>query len=247
MLTHGVTLFAPLGREINGVELVPYTKVVGEAPIEIRVAHDSNTPGKLATSLAIYVNKANPIEHLTMHQVARIFGTGFSGGDLTTWGQVGVKNEFAKLRIHPYATPEHTGFGDYMQKHVLDGHQLSAAVETFGNTEDIIKRVAGDATAIGFAAIGVNNPDVKQVALSVKSTDDYSTGSVEDVISGRYPLGRFLYFYVRRVPGQPVDPVVKEYFRLILSQEGQRIIAAEANGYIPLTAQEAAAELAKLN
>ena len=64
---------------------------------------------------------------------------------------------------------------------------------------------------------------------------------------GRYPLGRHLYFYVRRVPGQPVDPVVKEYFRLILSREGQQIIAAETDGYMPLSATEAAAELAKLD
>jgi len=27
LLTHGVTLFAPLGREVNGVELVPYGKI----------------------------------------------------------------------------------------------------------------------------------------------------------------------------------------------------------------------------
>ena len=246
-LTHGVTLFAPMGREINGVELVPYAKIVGQDPVEIHVAHDSNTPGKLATSLAVYVNRSNPLDQLTMDQVARIFGTGLPNGDLTAWSQLGMKGEWSKLAIHPYATPEHSGFGDYMQKHVLSGHRLSAACEQFGNTEEIIKRVAGDAAAIGFAAIGVTNPDVKRVALSAKADGTYSLGSAEDIVAGKYPLGRFLYFYVRRVPGQPVDPVVKEYFRLILSQEGQAIIAGEENGYIPLTATEAATELAKLD
>src|SRR5205814_10373260 len=33
-LTHGVTLFAPMGREVNHVELVPYEKIVGAKPIE---------------------------------------------------------------------------------------------------------------------------------------------------------------------------------------------------------------------
>ena len=145
ILTHGVTLFAPLGREVNGVELVPYTKIVGQAPLEIHVAHDSNTPGKFATSLAIYVNKANPLEQLTMEQVARIFARGHPAGALTTWSQLGAKGDWAKRPIHPYATPEASGFGDYMQKHVLDGRQLSPAADQLNNTEELIKGVAEDA------------------------------------------------------------------------------------------------------
>ncbi len=246
-LTHGVTLCAPLGREVNGVELVPYTKIVGQAPVEIHVAHDSNTPGKFATNLAIYVNRANSLAQLTLEQVARIFARGHPAGGITFWGQLGVKGEWGKLPIHPYATPEASGFGDYMQKHVLGGRQLSPAADQFGNTEELIKRVAEDANGICLAAIGVTNPGVKLVALAEKPEGPYSSGSTEDVVANKYPLGRHLYFYVRRVPGQPVDPVVKEYFRLILSREGQQIIAAEPDGYIPLTALEAAAELAKLD
>jgi phosphate transport system substrate-binding protein len=246
-LTHGVTLCAPLGREMNGVELVPYTKIVGQAPVEIHVAHDSNTPGKFATNLAIYVNHANPLDRLTLEQVARIFARGHPAGGVAFWGQLGVKGEWGKLPIHPYATPEASGFGDYMQKHLLGGRQLTPAADQFNNTEELIKRVAEDANGICLAAIGVANPAVKLVALAEKPDGPFSSGSEADIVAGRYPLGRPLYFYVRRVPGQPVDPVVKEYFRLILSQEGQRIIAAEENGYIPLTAPEAAAELAKLD
>ena len=247
LLTHGVTLCAPLGREVNNVELVPYTKIVGQAPVEIHVAHDSNTPGKFATNLAIYVNRANPLDQLTMEQVARIFARGHPAGEVTVWSQVGVKGDPGKLPVHPYATPEPSGFGDYMQKHVTGGRQLSPAADQFGNTEELIKRVAEDATGITLAAIGVTNPEVKLVALATKPEGPFSKGSAEDIVAGTYPLGRPLFFYVRRVPGQPVDPVVKEYFRLILSREGQQIIAAESDGYLPLTAAEAAAELAKLD
>jgi phosphate transport system substrate-binding protein len=247
LLTHGVTLCAPLGREVNNIELVPYTKIVGQAPVEIHVAHDSNTPGKFATNLAIYVNRANPLEQLTMEQVARIFSRGHPAGEVTVWSQVGVKGEQGKLPIHPYATPEPSGFGDYMQKHVTEGRQLSPAADQFGNTEELIRRVAEDATGITLAAIGVTNPGVKLIALAGQPEGPFSTGSAEDIVAGQYPLGRHLYFYVRRLPGQPVDPVVREYFRLILSREGQQIIAGEADGYIPLSAAEAAAELAKLD
>lgn len=246
-LTHGVTLCAPMGREANGVELVPYMKIVGEAPLQMRVAHDSNTPGKFATNLAIYVNRANPLAQLPMEQVARIFARGHPAGGITAWSQLGLTGDWAKLPIHPYATPEPSGFGDYMQKHVLGGRQLTPAANQFGNTEELIKRVAGDVNGICLAAIGVTDSAVKQIAIATSPAGPWFYGTEEDVVAGRYPLSRHLYFYVRRVPGQPVDPVVREYFRLIFSQEGQRIIAAEENGYIPLSAKQAAAELAKLD
>jgi ABC-type phosphate transport system substrate-binding protein len=60
------------------------------------------------------------------------------------------------------------------------------------------------------------------------------------------PPGRHLYFFVRKPPGQPVDPVAKEYLRLVLSQQGQQIVAADPEGYLPLNASETATELEKL-
>ena len=72
-------------------------------------------------------------------------------------------------------------------------------------------------------------------------------GSKEDVQSGRYPYDRFVYVYVRRLPGQPVDPFVKEYLRMALSKEGQEAMAADAKGYLPLNPVEISAELAKLD
>ena len=65
-------------------------------------------------------------------------------------------------------------------------------------------------------------------------------------MAGRYPLDRHLYIYLRRVPGRPIDPFVREYMRLVLSREGQAAIAAAAPHYLPLNVREAAAERAKL-
>lgn len=246
-LTHGVTLVAPMGREVNGVELVPYQKIVGAPPLQIRVAHDSNTQGKLATNLAIYVNKANPIDKLTMEEVARIFSTGQPKGDLTTWSQLGVKGDWGKRAIHPYGTPEHTGFGDYMLKYQVVGRQFAPALEAYGTTAGILERVAEDPAGIGFAAIGKEGGDLKLVALADKEGGAYSRGMPEDIVAGKYPMGRYLTFAVRRVAGQPLDPLVKEYMRLVLSKEGQQVIASELDGYMPLTAREAAEELANLD
>jgi phosphate transport system substrate-binding protein len=71
-------------------------------------------------------------------------------------------------------------------------------------------------------------------------------GTEEEVASGRYPLDRSVGLAIRREPGKPLDPFVKEYVRLILSREGQAIVASEADGYVPLNAAQVAEELAKL-
>jgi phosphate transport system substrate-binding protein len=55
--------------------------------------------------------------------------------------------------------------------------------------------------------------------------------------------------YVNRAPGKRLDPFVKEYARMILSRDGQAIIAAQKDstrGYLPLPAPEVANELNNL-
>ena len=58
---------------------------------------------------------------------------------------------------------------------------------------------------------------------------------------------RFVYIYLRLGKGVPMDDFGKEYVRMALSAEGQRAIAKEAAGYIPLNESELAQERAKLD
>jgi phosphate transport system substrate-binding protein len=134
-----------------------------------------------------------------------------------------------------------------MGNYQLKGLRFRRGYERMAESAEIVKRVGDDVAGIGHAAISFVTPEVKVVALAEKEGSGYSRGTAEDVSAGRYPYNRYVYFYVRRVPGQPVDPSVKEYLRLVLSSEGQRIVAGEANGYLSLNAREAAEELAKLD
>ena len=62
--------------------------------------------------------------------------------------------------------------------------------------------------------------------------------------SGRYPLARSLWLYVNRVPGRPLDPVIKAFLTFVLSKEGQALVAAD--NYFPLPPMIAATERLKL-
>ncbi|WP_256680692.1 PstS family phosphate ABC transporter substrate-binding protein [Pseudomonas sp. LTJR-52] len=248
LLTHGVTLFGAMGRAINPLETSAYRKIVGVAPLEIRIAYTSDdTSQHLATSLAVYVNRANPLASLSAEQVAQILSVGNPEGDFSRWGQLGLTGVWQERAIHPYGTPEFTGFGTYMQATHLHDRPLAQNYEAYGNTEEILKRLADDPAGLGVAAIGLENEEIKQLAIFNPNDHSLATGTPAEVTAALYPYGRYLYFYLRREPGQTIDPLVKEYMRFVLSRQGQQIIASQPKGYFPLTAKDAQAELAKLD
>jgi len=66
---------------------------------------------------------------------------------------------------------------------------------------------------------------------------------MENVLNGSYPLGRFLYVYINKKPGQPLDPMVREFIKFILSREGQEVVIKD--GFVPLPASVVGEELKK--
>jgi phosphate transport system substrate-binding protein len=109
-----------------------------------------------------------------------------------------------------------------------------------------VKKVATDPLAIGIVALNKVNASVKVVPLVGTDGHTLSTGSTADLIADRYPYSRDLYIYIRREPGTPFEPMVKEYMRLILSKQGQEAIAQDPKGYLPLNAEDVKFELDKL-
>jgi phosphate transport system substrate-binding protein len=112
--------------------------------------------------------------------------------------------------------------------------------------DQVVKRVGEDPLAIGFASGNIVTRETKLVAIAEKEGGLASSLTTTEVVSGKYPYDRYLLIYVRRVPGEPIDPFVKEYLRLVLSREGQQAIATAPPNYPPLNARELKEELAKL-
>ena len=72
-------------------------------------------------------------------------------------------------------------------------------------------------------------------------------GTAQEVTAQDWPLARPLLVYVRRLPGQAADPLARDYLRFLLSPQGQALVAARSGGYLPLTPEQAQAELRKLD
>ncbi len=108
----------------------------------------------------------------------------------------------------------------------------------------MVQGVTEDRYGIGYSGIGYKTSGVKTVPLAETDKGPFSNGSYEDVTSGKYPLWRFLYIYVNKAPSRPLDPLIAEFVKLIYSKEGQEAVVKD--GYMPLPANIAQAELAKV-
>jgi phosphate transport system substrate-binding protein len=183
----------------------------------------------------------------------RIFAVGGPGGDIATWGQAGVTGTLSDREVHPigplvsdYTDSEDPQAGEFLSTDKMSGLNMNHRYVAMAHYADVVQRVKEDPAAIGIVALNIPLGDVKVIALK-SETGTPSQGSAADIAAGRYPLDRFVYIYLRVGKGMPIDAFGKEYMRMVLSQEGQRAIAGEAAGYIPLNAGELAEEEARLN
>jgi phosphate transport system substrate-binding protein len=260
-ITYDTTAFAPEGGGATELELLPYEKIYGSkkdpvAALIIRVAHGSLNPAAKMSPLGIVVNKSNPIRSLTEQQVAAMFTTGSGTGDIVNWSQIGMGGALAGKPIHPtglywdnYMRPEDPNVGEYMMfRHTgaYPGYVFSANYEQYLHYSEVTQKVASDPLAIGIVALNKVTPDVRVVPI-VNRDGKPATGTAAELTANAYPYSRDLYIYIRREPGTAFDPMVKEYMRMVLSQQGQQAVALDAKGYLPLTATDIAKELAKLD
>ncbi|KAA9000512.1 phosphate-binding protein [Affinibrenneria salicis] len=246
-LINGKAMLSVMGREITANETVPYRKLRGAEPFAIRVASAAQeTRQHLATSLAVYVHRDNPLPKIDCQQLARIFTQGNPGGDYSRWGQLGLTGDWAMRAIQPLTTHEFSGFGTYMQKHHYAGRVHQANCEYFTGTDALLTRLENEPAGIAVAAIGRANASLRLVPLAFNDQGPWLAGSAQEVTDGVYPLGRFIYFYLPVSADSRLDAVTHAFMRFILSRQGQAIVASQPCGYIPLSAVQAAQQLARL-
>ncbi len=251
-LTFDTTLLAPLGTKYTVIGLSDNLKIA-PVPVGVRIAHASLSPTAQLSPLAIIVSRSNPLRILSMMQVERIFTTNPPTSDITHWSQLGITGELKDRMIVPYGPPgsdyyqfEDPQVGEYIALK-MGGRNFNHSYRQMQNYRDVIARVADDSAAIGIAPINRLTPGVAVVGLEISPSSNALTGRREDIQSGRYPLDRYLYLYLRISKDARIDPLANAYVRMTLSSIGQQVIAKEVHGYIPLNSKEIAEELAKID
>jgi phosphate transport system substrate-binding protein len=233
-LIEGTAQFGPMSRPMKQAEIDEFEKAFGYKPTEVRTALDT---------LAVYVNKDNPLECLTMEQVDAIFSkTRKCGGseDIVTWGQVGLTGDMANVPISLYGRNSASGTYGYFKEHALCKGDYKDAVKEQPGSASVVQGVTEDKAGIGYSGIGYITSGVKALKLGNKP-GDCAEPVLSNIVDGSYPLGRYLYLYVNKKPNEALDPLRLEFLKFVLSQQGQEVTIKD--GYLPLPASVVSEQL----
>ncbi|MBK8230702.1 MAG: phosphate ABC transporter substrate-binding protein [Candidatus Eisenbacteria bacterium] len=237
-LIAGTAQLGPMSRPMKSSELDEFEKKFGYKPLEIKVALDA---------LAVFVQKDNPVKQLTLQQVDAIFSKTRKGGhatDITTWGEAGATGALASKPISLFGRNSASGTYGYFKEHALWKGDFKDTVKEQPGSASVVQGVEKDPTAIGYSGMGYVTTGAHAIAIAAADGKPFVDPKLENVLSGEYPLSRFLYVYVNRTPGKPMDPLVKEFLAFVLSQGGQA--QTEKDGFIAVPETIAKTELAKL-
>jgi phosphate transport system substrate-binding protein len=237
-LISGTAQFGPMSRPMKGSEIDQFEKKYGYKPTPIRTSVDA---------LAVFVHKDNPIKCLTMAQVDAIFSKSRRRGaneDIKTWGQVGLTGEWASKPISLYGRNSASGTYGFFKEHSLKNGDFKDEVKEQPGSASVVQGVTVDRYAAGYSGIGYATAGVRAVPLAEKAGGKCYDADPDNAYAGTYPLSRFLYVYINKAPGKPLDPVTREFVKLVVSRQGQEVVVKD--GYFPIPASIAKEELNKI-
>jgi phosphate transport system substrate-binding protein len=255
----GAGNLAILGEELSTAERRAFERERHYAPTRIEIATGSLESNYFDYAHMVFVNRANPLKHLSLGRLAAIFGDRKGPGErnIRTWGELGLQGEWAHRRIHPYFWKVDQDFALFFQARVLDGsHQWNPHIRQFvtiarpdGTVDDrglqILEALARDPAGIAVSNIRFAGPRVRALKLAATRAGPYVAATPRTLITERYPLTRIIPAYVDRAPGRPIEPAVREFLRFILSRQGQRALI-EDSGYLPLGPSQIRRQLRKI-
>jgi phosphate transport system substrate-binding protein len=214
-LISGSCDIAMSSRNIKEKEIA-IAKQKGINPNEIKVALDG---------LAVVVNLGNPIDKLSLSQLADIFT-----GRIINWKEIGGKDE----KIVILSREVNSGTHVYFKEHVLRKNDPNSQAEfapralMLSSSQAIADEVAGNSAAIGYYGMGYISKKQKPVAIAKDEKSEYEAPTIENVINGKYPISRPLFLETNGVP----EGLVKKFIDFVLSKEGQDIVMA--TDFVPI-------------
>lgn len=207
-------------------------------PKEIEVAkrnNDGKVPKEFVVgrdALAIYVNKHNPIQTISLSELAEIYG---ENGKITTWKQLGVDNAACPDgQIIRVSRQNSSGTYAYFKEAVLgEAREYKQGSMSQSGSSDIVALVSNTPCAIGYSGMGYKNDEVKVLGVAKEKGEPGVEPTLQTALAGTYPISRPLYIYTL---GEPTG-AIQEFIQWILSPEGQKIV--EQKGYVPISDQHA--------
>jgi len=187
-------------------------------PKEIIVGYDA---------LAVYVHRDNPLDTISLEQLAEIYGDGAS---ITKWSQLTGKPPAAGSdEIVRVGRQNSSGTYAFFREVVLGPKRdfKLGSVDQSGS-KDVVALISRTPNAIGYSGMGYHTDEVKMLKVSPRAGEPGIAPTLENAKTDKYPITRPLQIYVL---GEPAGQI-KEYLDWILSVEGQNVLLDL--GYVPV-------------
>ncbi|OPX55668.1 phosphate ABC transporter substrate-binding protein, PhoT family [Oceanospirillum multiglobuliferum] len=225
-LTEGTANLGPMSRKMKDKELEAFENKHGYKPVAVPVAIDA---------LAVFVHKDNPIQGMSIDQVDAIFSSTRKCGlaqDVSTWGDIGLTGSWQNRTVQLFGRNSVSGTYGYFKSKALCKGDFKNSVNEQPGSASVVQSVSTSVNAIGYSGIGYKTSSVRAIPLAKKAGQPFVEASPENAVSGKYPLSRFLYVYINKKPNQPLQPLEREFIKMVMSKQGQEVVVKD--GYIPL-------------
>jgi phosphate transport system substrate-binding protein len=124
-----------------------------------------------------------------------------------------------------YSRENSSGTYVFVKDNLLGGDDYAATAQTLPGTAAVVNAVSKEKFGIGYGGAAYAK-GIKE--LKIKQGSEEIAPSAENIKSGKYPLSRDLYFYLRAKP----TGEAKAFIDFVLSADGQSIV--NKVGYFPV-------------
>jgi phosphate transport system substrate-binding protein len=216
-LLRGAVDIANASRNMKPEEIEEARRHTGKDPKEITVGYDA---------LAIFVHRDNPLEEITLEQLAGIYS---EHGKTTHWSDLGVTIPGVKKdKIVLVSRQSSSGTYEFFREVVLKKQDFKLGSRDMNGSKEVVELVASARTAIGYSGMGYATPGVKMLRLKTTPDGPAIEPTVANTLSRTYPIARSLELYTL---GEP-EGEVRNYITWILSDSGQELV--RESGFVPL-------------
>jgi phosphate transport system substrate-binding protein len=230
-ITEGTSNFGPMSRLMRSSEVQAFEERHGYPPTPVGTSIDL---------LAVFVNKDNPIQCMGIEEIDAVFSVGRRCGgaeDVTRWGQLGLEGAWANRDFALYSRNAVSGTYGFFKENALCGGDFKPSINEQPGSASVVQGVNESLNGIGYSGIAYITSGVKPISVRAVGSDECVEPNKETAATGDYPLARLLYVYVNKNPNRELPPLEREFFRMVLSRQGQEVVVRD--GYIPLPASAA--------
>jgi phosphate transport system substrate-binding protein len=191
-------------------------RVNGREPMEHIVGHDA---------LAVFLHHDNPIDSMTLAQLAEIYA---EGGTANAWSDLGVtvpgcgSDEIVRV-----SRQNSSGTYAYFQEAALGEREFKLGARSMNGSSEVVDLVENTPCAVGYSGLAYATEGVKTPCIRTTEGAPCVTPSIETALDGSYPIARPLFMYTA---GQPTGAVAA-YLDWIRGPEGQCLL--NELGYAP--------------